>query len=218
MTAERSMISRAMAVIECCLDSEEPVPLAALVARTGLAKATAWRIAEDLVRRGMLQRIPDGYVGGMGLVDLGNRAAARTTLREAVTPALLELHERTRAAVWIVDIRSDDDWPLLYSAYDTRAAESRYAETWQHSPHDPAVLASALGLLAFASRPTGAERLLRRGVPRLTVHTTVGQKQIEAAISRAGQDCEVVEHERFRLGWSCLAVPVTDRAGASRSP
>lgn len=208
---DRTVLGRVLAVISVCLEQKDPITLGDLARGAGLPKPTVWRIAEDLTRRGLLQRVPDGYLGGPGLIELGNRAAGQQALRSIVTPELSELHARTGAAVWVVDTRSNTDWTLVGSLYDRRAAETKYAETWQHSPGDPAVLASALGVLALARRPHVAEQLLTRGVPRLTPHTEVNPDQILKAMERGLDNQEVVERESFRLGWSCLAVPVFER-------
>jgi IclR family acetate operon transcriptional repressor len=212
MADDRSMLARVLTVIEVCLAHDDALPLSDLARASGLPKPTAWRIAESLTTRGLLQRTADGYLAGLGLVELGNRAAGRLGLRADVTPELADLHARTGAAVWVVDVRSDSDWTLVDSVYDRAAGAGRYAETWPHAPSDPQILASAFGVLALADRPDLAEPLLRQGVPRLTPHTEVDAGRVLAAIDRARAERVVVEKERFRLGWSCLAVPVVDRS------
>ncbi len=205
------MLGRILAVIDFCLDQTEPVSLAEMAEATGLPKPTAWRIAQSLVDRHLLDHTVDGYTSGVGLVVLGDRAAEQSAMRAAITPQLADLHRQTRAAVWAVDVRSDVDWPLVDSIYDTVVARTRYAESWPHSPDNPALLGSALGILAYSQRPGDVEPLLRAGVPRLTPYTEVAPRLIESALRRARDAGEVVEHGRFRLGWSCLAVPITDR-------
>ncbi|WP_151525044.1 IclR family transcriptional regulator [Serinicoccus kebangsaanensis] len=212
---DRSTLGRLLAVIDLCLAAQTPVTLTHVVAETGLPKTTAWRIMRELTRRGLLDRTPEGrYTPGLRLVEIGNQAATRLSLQTVVTPELTDLHLRTGgAAVWVADVRNDDEWVIVNSIYNRRAAETRYVGTWQHSPRDPAVLASSLGILGMADRPGRAQTLIHR-VPRLTPYTETNPGRVQKALVRAHEEHQVVEHEAFRLGWSCLAVPVVDRRSA----
>ncbi|MFT3970811.1 MAG: IclR family transcriptional regulator C-terminal domain-containing protein [Micropruina sp.] len=158
--------------------------------------------------RGLLQRTPTGYAGGAGLVERGNRAAGQSALRPVVIPELAELQRRTGVAVWMVDVSSAAEWVLVGSIYDRIAAHTQYSDDWPRRPQDPAVLASALGAVALADEPAAVDKLLRRGVPRLTPHTAIEPIRALAALHRAKDAGALIEHGRFRLGWSCVAVPV----------
>lgn len=211
MTEDHSMLARITAVIDYCIDQQEPATLSAIVHATGLPKPTVWRIAQSLTERGLLQRSAAGYSGGSALAAMGSKVLNQHPMRSIVTPHLAELHGRTQAAVWAVDVRSHRDWLLVGSFHSHVAARAGYAQNWGLDPERPAILASALGVLALASAPERADLLLRRGVPRLTPHTEVQTHRVRRALESAARSGEAVEHERFVLGWSCVAVPITDR-------
>lgn len=210
MPIDRSMVSRTLAVLDECLDASAPVTLGDLTRSTGLPKTTSWRIAESLVARGLLARVGGAYAAGAGLISRGARAAEREPFRNAALPELADLHLATGAAAWVVDIRVPSDWVLVGSMF-SRTAATCSPDDWPRDARDPAVLASALGIVAHAEHERALDELLRRGVPRLTPDTIVDPTRVLATIQRAKDDGAAVEHSRFRLGWSCLAVPIRDR-------
>ncbi len=197
-------------MIECCVGPGGPVPLSEIAAGTGLPKATAWRIAEGLVRSGLLGRTNHGYIGGVRLVEKGNWAARQLAFRPAVLPEIVELHRVTGAPVWAVDIRDDEQWVIVASVYGSAAARNNYSDDWCHDPQAPAVLASALGRMALARRPEHVDGLLRVGIPRLTSNTETNPKRLDLLLRRATDEQVIVEHGGVWLGWSCMALPVVE--------
>lgn len=212
MANERSMVNRIMTVLDRCLEAPDELSLAALATASNLPKTTAWRIAESLVGQGLLARTASGYRGGDGLVDRGDQAARQHALRSVVVPELVELHKQTGAAVWAVDVRNDDHWTVVVSIYDRAAMSNNYSDDWDHDPRHPSILATALGQVALGGRPELVETLLRSGVPRLTRFTEVEPRRVLRALGRAADEGEVIEHGKYWLGWSCIAVPIIDTA------
>ncbi len=73
-----------------------PVRPADLADRTGIARATAHRLAAGLEVHGLLRRDPDGaYALGLGLIGLGRVAAEAFPLARAARPALERLQQET---------------------------------------------------------------------------------------------------------------------------
>ncbi|WP_454169584.1 helix-turn-helix domain-containing protein [Microbacterium paulum] len=205
------MLSRILSVLDQCLKAPGPLTLTSLSAASGLPKTTTWRIAESLVAQDLLLRSTEGYLASNGVVKRGEQAAKHNLLRSIVLPELVELHHQTSAAVWAVDVRRDHDWVIIASVYDPSAVQNNYRDDWQHDPRDPAILSSALGHVALADRHDLVDGLLQRGVPRLTRYSETSPAQILRALGQAHEDREFIEHGKFWLGWSCLAVPITDR-------
>lgn len=205
------MVGRSVLVVEACLADDNPVSLAELTARTGLPKQTVRRIADQMVTHDLLKRTPRGYLAGHALVDFGARAAQQHRRWTDLIPFVADLHARTGAAVWVVDASTHhESWPVLATVYGSQAAASGYADTWPRNPKDPAILATALGRLAFAHHPERAYELVRAGPQRLTPYTDVSPARILTGIERARANNESYEHDGVVSGWSCLAVTVAE--------
>ncbi|GAC1534845.1 MAG: IclR family transcriptional regulator [Acidimicrobiales bacterium] len=92
------VLDRTVAVLEAC--EEGPASLADLVARTGLPRATAHRLARAMEDHGLLAR--DGasrWALGPAIVRLGAAAAAGPPLAEVARSALERLRDATGESV-----------------------------------------------------------------------------------------------------------------------
>lgn len=92
------MLDKAMAVLGAV--EAAPASLAELVARTGLSRATAHRLAVALEVHHLLRRDDDGrFCLGLRLIGLGHEAAGALPVWAAARPALVRLHEQTGESV-----------------------------------------------------------------------------------------------------------------------
>jgi DNA-binding IclR family transcriptional regulator len=90
------VLDKSLAVLEAVHAAPGPCTLGDLVAATGLAKATAHRLAGALEDHDLLRRDADGrYRLGLRLVALGRAAAADWPLADAARPALEALRDAT---------------------------------------------------------------------------------------------------------------------------
>jgi len=89
------MVDRAFALLYAFTPADPELSLAELCRRTGIAKPTAHRILADLSAWGLVERSGTAYRLGMGLFELGARAPAQLSLREAAAPILADLPEAT---------------------------------------------------------------------------------------------------------------------------
>ncbi len=86
-----------------------PRSLAELVATTGLARATAHRLATALERHGLVARDAQGrFVLGPALGRLGAAAAGAPSLAALAAPALEQLRDRTGESVQLYVRRGDE--------------------------------------------------------------------------------------------------------------
>lgn len=92
------VLDKAMLVLDACRD--RPRSLNDLVSATGLARATAFRLAQALEVHGVLRRDDGGrFALGLGLVGLGREAAAGFPMVEVAAPVLASLRDRTGESV-----------------------------------------------------------------------------------------------------------------------
>jgi DNA-binding IclR family transcriptional regulator len=91
------LLDRAVAILHAC--EEGPVTLAGLVERTGLARATAHRLAAALEGYGLLRRADGRWALGPTLARLGAAAASGPPLAVSGRPALESLRDATGESV-----------------------------------------------------------------------------------------------------------------------
>ncbi|MFM7537436.1 MAG: IclR family transcriptional regulator [Acidimicrobiales bacterium] len=100
------VLDKAVEVLHALADS--PLSLGALCAATGLPRATAHRLAVALEVHGLVRRDAHGrFALGLGLVALGDAAAAGFPLREAAAPALRALRNETGESVQLYVVEGD---------------------------------------------------------------------------------------------------------------
>lgn len=100
------VLDKAVEVLHALADS--PLSLGALCAATGLPRATAHRLAVALEVHGLVRRDAHGrFALGLGLVALGDAAAAGFPLREAAAPALRALRDETGESVQLYVVEGD---------------------------------------------------------------------------------------------------------------
>jgi DNA-binding IclR family transcriptional regulator len=100
------LLDRALAVLQAC--EEGPASLAELVDRTGLARATAHRLASALEDNGLLQRGDGRWALGPTLARLGAAAASGPPLAVTARPALEALRDATGESVQLYVRRADE--------------------------------------------------------------------------------------------------------------
>jgi IclR family acetate operon transcriptional repressor len=92
---------RGLEVLTTVIDSDEPIPLAAVAKRTGLNRATAYRMLTTLVEVGYLSFDPDQPVYSPGPLTVRHLGGSRleSALRHRVLPLLNGLAEQSQETV-----------------------------------------------------------------------------------------------------------------------
>ncbi|MCF3131527.1 helix-turn-helix domain-containing protein [Streptomyces olivochromogenes] len=97
------LLERAFRLLACFGPHTPVLSLTGLAARAQLPKATAWRIARQLVDHGALERTAAGhYTIGLRLLELATLAPRGHGLRAAALPHLHDLCHATRQHVQLV--------------------------------------------------------------------------------------------------------------------
>lgn len=206
--AHETVLGKAVAILRSFRAEDGVLPLAELVRRTGLPKATVHRVAGDLVGHRLLDRSPAGYRLSGGLFELGMRASAERTLLELATPFLQDLYERTNETVHL-GVREGRD--VVYVAkiggHRQVAAPSR---TGGRMP----LHCTAIGkvLLAHADDELRAQ-VLSGPLERRTPHTVVAPGLLRGQLNRVLETGIAYEREESRTGLLCVAAPVLDPDG-----
>lgn len=207
-----TVVGRALEIINT-VAMRIQTPLAELAAKTGIPKPTARRIAEDLVRRHVLVRAPNGYVIGPGLEHLGHAAAVQRQFPDA-REHLAELHARCGGIAWLGAVGPHDATGPVPVEMVCDAELSAVARSGWPDMADPGTLANtAAGRLVLAHRADLLEKIARAGVPRTTPNSPSTLRQLEGILRQTRDRGASVESEQFMLGWRCVAAQFRGSGG-----
>lgn len=208
------VLDKAVAILHAV--AEGPATLRELVARTGISRATAHRLAQGLEVLGLLRRDDAGaYVLGLTLIGLGRTAADAFPLATVAAPVLRSLRDDTgesaqlfvaeegeRLCVAAVDSTHElrtivpvgARLPLDVGAASRVLREGHVERGWQESvaeraPGVASVSAAVCGdgrVIAAVSVSGPIERVTRRPGDRFGDHVVAAARAIEAGLAHGG--------------------------------
>ncbi|WP_132991486.1 IclR family transcriptional regulator [Gordonia zhaorongruii] len=206
MSPRDSVIGKVMLILHAFGVDDHELPLAEIVRRTGLHKATTHRLAGELVDERMLDRTPDGcYRLSGGLFELGMRASVERGLLELAMPFLQDLYDRTRETVHL---------GVLYGhevVYIAKIGGHRQANSPSRTGGRMPLHCTGIGkvLLAHAD-PRLRREVLARPLPRRAPRTIVAPGILSAQLDQAREAGFAFEYEESTIGIGCVAAPVLD--------
>lgn len=202
---DRSVLGRALLILEAFGVEDQAVGLSELTRRTGLPKATVHRMSRDLVAARLLSASPDGYRLGRGLFELGMRAATERTLLEVAVPFLQDLFTRTRETVHL-GVRDGDE-----VVYISKIGGHRQARSPSRIGGRMPLYCTAIGKSLLAhSGPETIDRILTGPLVRRTPRTVVAPGLLRAQLAQALESGVTFEHEESTIGIACVAAPILD--------
>lgn len=197
-------VERAISVLDCFSTGEAQLGLSQLATRANLPTSTAYRIAQALVRGGLLERQGrDGYRVSAGMVALVRPVLSRLRV-DAAAPMLYKLAARTKLTVSL-GVAGERDFITVISA----RPPAGYCPDQLPAEHEP-WHASALGkvMLAFGRSGTGGVLRCRDGLERYTERTITSPDDLLAEVAEIRRrGFATVDGER-QPGVRAVAVPV----------
>ena len=200
----RSVLGRALAVLDTFSNERSEQTLGAICATTGLPSATAHRLVTELVGWGALERVGRGrYRIGLRLWQLGSLAPGPRTLRDIALPFLHDLLEVTHEVAHLV-VR-DGEKALYLERLMARPevqVRSRVARRLPlHAPGPGKVL------LAYAPDDV-VERVLAGPLTRLARNTITDRDALRDALAGIRESGYCISREEMTDGASSVAAPV----------
>jgi DNA-binding IclR family transcriptional regulator len=200
----RTTTSRVLALLGAFGPKDTSLSLAELCRRTGLAPATAHRIAGELVAWGGLERT-DGhrYEIGLRLFEIGMRAPGRRGLAEVAVPFLETLYEVTRENVYLA-VRDGHEAVYLHALTGSHAVAAPAPPGGRLPLH-----ANGMGkaLLAFAP-PGVVDEVIAAGLTRHTPYTITEPAVLHRALAKIRRDGYATGSQGYFLGAVSVAAPV----------
>lgn len=198
-----SVLGKARLIIEAFTAADDALSLADLVRRTGVAKATVHRLAQELLTWGVLERAGTSYQLGLRLFEIGQRVPRQRILREAALPYMEDLLLTTQETIHFA-IRDGLDVLYVEKIIVHRGVnkESRVAGRLP-------LFCTATGKAILAYSPEILfHQVVSRGLEPLTRHTVTSPALLRTQLNRARTEGVAIETDETRLGYTSVAVPV----------
>ncbi|MEZ5211194.1 MULTISPECIES: IclR family transcriptional regulator [unclassified Gordonia (in: high G+C Gram-positive bacteria)] len=205
MSTPDSVLGKVMLILHAFDVDDHDLPLAEIVRRTGLHKATAHRLAGDLVDARLLDRTDGGYRLSGGLFELGMRASVERGLLEIAMPFLQDLYERTHETVHLGVL---DGHEVMYVA---KIGGHRQANAPSRTGGRMPLHCTGIGksLLAHTT-PEVRREVLAGPLERRTPRTIVAPGLLSAALDTVRERGVAFEYEESTPGIACVSAPILD--------
>lgn len=207
---ERSLLFRSFAILNAFSGDGRRLTLADLVERTGLPKATAHRLAGQLVELGALQRVDDWYQLGVRLMELAGLVPLQHHLREVAVPFLHDLFAETRETVHLGVLDGSS------VVYVDRVDGHRRANVPTRIGFRMPAYCTGLGkaLLAFAPQPL-IDRVIANELVALTPRTIVVPSVLREELRQVRATGVAYDREENQIGVACVAAAVVTQGGGA---
>jgi DNA-binding IclR family transcriptional regulator len=204
----KSVLGKVGLILAAFHDDDFSLSLAELTSRTGIAKATVYRLCQELVEGELLERDGSKYRLGLQLYEIGLRAPRQRTLREAARPIVENLAQHLDNAVNLAVPNASELLCIEHAGGHRNRARSTVGGRRLR------LHCSAAGKLTLAMLPdqyplSMVIPLMDRRTPR-----TLTPARLSAELIRIRGQNYATEVEENRPGYLAIAVPVRDGDGA----
>lgn len=201
--AMNSVLGKAKLILEAFSAKDDALSLTELVRRTGIAKATVYRLAQELLQWGMLERAGTDYRLGLLLFELGQRVPLQRILRQAALPFMEDLLVATQETIHFA---VQDGLDVLYiEKIIMHRGLSQQSRVAGRLP----LYCTATGKVFLALSPAALfTEVVHAGLVPLTRHTIRSAAVLARQLERVRETRLATESEETRLGYASMAVPV----------
>lgn len=206
----KSVLGKAQLLLAAFGAGSYRLGLTELSRRSGVPKASTYRLAQELTHWGLLERVGDSYQLGVWVFELGQRVPVAVVLRGVSRPLLVDLFAATRATIHLAVL---DGCHVLY--VEKVAGEANVHTHSQVGGRLPASC-TATGKLLIAVGPDDQGPLAqyeRAGMPRLTARSAASLDLLRRQIEEIRRRGYAVELEETLPGFGSLAVPIAGPDG-----
>ena len=189
---------------------ESRLSLADLANRTGIPRATAFRLLSTLEQSGFLDKVHGAYQLGIKCFVLGNIVAGGLDLRETARPHLAALRETTRETTQIAIL---DHWQVVYLERMLSPLSVGYMRSRAGAILPAYCTGLGKTLLAFRPAADVQKWAATQKFAALTPRTITSAKRLLkdlAVIRERGYGLDEEEREK---GVSCIAAPICNHNG-----
>ena len=189
---------------------EPRLSLADLAHRTGIPRATAFRLLSTLEQSGFLAKDHGAYQLGIKCFVLGNIVAGGLDLRETAHPHLVALRDTTRETTQIAIL---DHWQVVYLERVPSPYPSGFMRTRAGAILPAYCTSLGKTLLAYSPDAEVEAWAMSQKFPALTSRTITSAKRLLKELRVIRERGYAIDDEEREKGVKCLAAPVRNHAG-----
>ena len=189
---------------------EPRLSLADLASRTGIPRATAFRLLSTLEQSGFLDKVHGAYQLGIKCFVLGNIVAGGLDLRETARPHLAALREATRETTQIAIL---DHWQVVYLERMLSPLSVGYMRSRAGAILPAYCTGLGKALLAFRPEAEVAAWAATQKFTALTPRTITTAKRLMKELATIRERGYGLDQEEREKGVTCIAAPIFNHNG-----
>ncbi|MBC3191179.1 IclR family transcriptional regulator [Pseudonocardia sp. C8] len=209
--ARKSVLGKVQLLLSAFHTGPLQMRLTELSRRSGVPKGTTYRLAQEMVRWGLLERVGDRYQIGVRMFELGQRVPIAAVLRAVSRPVLTDLYADTRASIHMAVLDG------ICVRYVEKITGSAHVVT--HSDvgrHFPATCTSS-GKVLLALHPDSERvcaELATTPFARMTSLSVGSWPDLRDQLDTIRRRGFALERQEAAAGFGSVAVPVAGPDGA----
>ena len=206
------VIERMARLLDALSELPTPAGLKQLAQAAALHSSTAHRILNAMVNERLVERVePGSYRLGMRLIELGNLAKSRVSVRELALPYMRELHTATGEAVNL-SVRREDE--IVYIER-TSSGRSMMRVVNVIGGRAPLHITAVGKLFLIEDGLAGLREYARRTkLPGPTRNSLTSLAALEKDLDKARRQGYSLDNEEAELGVRCIGAGIRDDDGA----
>ncbi|NKX53548.1 IclR family transcriptional regulator [Arthrobacter mobilis] len=207
-----SVLDRLVRVLGAFDGTRSSLSIATLARRADVPLATAYRLAADLVRHGLLSKDEAGMVRpGLRLWELANRASPAVDLRQAAIPFMEDVQSVVRQHTQLAVLR--DDEVLVIERLSSRGSVVNQAQIAGRMP----VHRTSLGMVLLAYSPNHVQESYLTRHPEAVASVDAVSFDFRRHLAQIRLRGYAAFDGRVDAGTTGIAVPVLDLHGTAQA-
>lgn len=206
----KSVLGKAQLLLAAFGSGAFRLRLTELSKRSGVPKATAYRLAEELTQWGLLERVGDSYQLGLRIFELGQRVPVAAMVRRVSKPFLVDLFTATRGTTHMAVL--DGVHVLYLEKVAGEASVHTHSEVGGRLPAS----CTATGKALLALSPGGEAAVghyERAGLHAPTARSVATTDALRRQLAEVRERRFAVELGETLSGYGSLAAPVAGADG-----
>ncbi|AWB93688.1 IclR family transcriptional regulator [Aeromicrobium chenweiae] len=206
-----SVLGKAFSILSAFDDEHDTLRLVDLSQRSGVPKPSVYRLAQELVALGLLERVDNGYRIGFSVFALSQRVGTASLLRTVGRPVLVDLVAMTRGTAHLAVLEGTGTY-YLEKLGGTRSVHS-LSKVGGRLP----LTCTASGKLLLAMSPHHDDLLdavVAERPQQLTAHSQLDHASLRRELDVIREHELATEREEALIGFKSFAVPIYDSGHA----